>query len=333
VSRKELSPREADHEHTRRSVVLTLQVALRRDETGGIACLVLTDPQGGPLPEWEPGAHIDVHVDRPGQPPVVRQYSLCGDPTDRYVYQIAVLLEPESTGGSRAIHQHVRQGQLVRVSEPRNLFAFALRERIVFVAGGIGITPILPMVASAAAAGVDWTLHYAGREPAAMAFRAHLDGYGDRVRIYASSAGQRMALREIVEDDAGAVIYACGPARLLDELEDLADSADRELVVERFTNENIVTSEDDHPFEVELTLSGKTLTIMPGETILDRVAQEGIPAPSSCRGGTCGTCETFVVAGEPDHRDAILNAKEREASEVMMICVSRCKGDRLALEI
>jgi len=315
--------------------VLTLQVAERIDEAEGIAGLVLTDPQGAPLAPWTPGAHIDVHLDRPGEPALVRQYSLCGDPADRASYRIAVLREDDGEGGSTHIHDRVRAGQLVQVSEPRDLFRFEPRGRAVFVAGGIGITPIIPMLAAAAAASMEWELHYAGRDPAAMAFGAHLEAYGSRVHRYSRTEGTRLAVPEIVASAAatGAVVYACGPARLLDELEATCGAAGVELVVERFTNDTAVTVESDHPFEVELSLTGKTITVHPGESILDKVVEAGVPAPSSCRGGTCGTCETFVLEGEPDHRDAVLNAKEREESEVMMICVSRCKGARLVLEL
>lgn len=314
-------------------MTLTLQVAARVDEASGIAGLVLTDPQGRSLPSWTPGAHIDVHIDRVGQAPIVRQYSLCGDPADLSSYRIAVLREDDGEGGSLHLHDDVRPGQLVRVSSPRDLFGFELRDRMVFVAGGIGITPILPMVRAAEAAGVAWTLHYAGREPGTMAFGADLQRFGEHVRVYVSAAGQRMALPEIVAEAGTAPVYACGPERLLDALEEAAAAAGASLHVERFANANLVATEADHPFEVELSLTGVTMTVLPGESILEKVAEAGVPAPSSCRGGTCGTCETFVVQGEPDHRDAVLNAQEREESEVMMICVSRCKGTRLVLEL
>ncbi|WP_194409798.1 PDR/VanB family oxidoreductase [Microbacterium cremeum] len=315
--------------------MLTLQVTAHMDEARGVAGLVLADPHGLDLPEWVPGAHIDVHIDRPGAPPLVRQYSLCGDPGDRTVYRIAVLREDAGEGGSIHVHDHVRQGQLVRVSEPRDRFGFAPRERMVFVAGGIGITPILPMLRAAEAAGSEWTLHYAGREPSTMAFGADLEIYGDRVRIYVSSEGQRMGLTDVLARARAcdAVVYACGPARLLDALENEADAAGVEVHLERFVNSSELTVQTDHAFEVELSLTGKTFTVQPGETILDKVVEAGVPAPSSCRGGTCGTCETFIVEGAADHRDAVLNARERAENEVMMICVSRCTGKRLVLEL
>lgn len=317
------------------SDALTLQVARRTDEADGVAGLELSDPQGRELPQWRPGAHIDVFVDRPGLPSLVRQYSLCGDPADRRSYRIAVLRETEGEGGSAHLHDEVRQGQLVRASAPRDTFGFGVRDALVFVAGGIGITPILPMVREAEAAGADWTLHYAGRARETMAFGAELDAYGGRVRRYESATGARMSISEVVRAaraaDAG--IYACGPARLLDALEGEAQSQGADLRVERFVNDQEVDRDTDQPFEVDLQLSGKTITVEPGQSILDQVAAAGVPAPSSCRGGTCGTCETFVVEGEPDHRDAVLSAKEREENEVMMICVSRCKGSRLVLEL
>jgi ferredoxin-NADP reductase len=311
---------------------LTLQVIRRTEEAAGIIGLTLSDPHGTSLPAWEPGAHVALHLDRAGEAAVIRQYSLCGSPTDSRTYRVAVLREGDGLG-SALIHQSARPGSLLRVSPPRNQFPFSARERVVFVAGGIGITPILPMVAAAADAGVDWTLHYAGRSRAARAFADELVVHGDRVRTYDSADGRRMSVTEVVAGAAGAVIYACGPARLLDDLQVAADAAGVPLSVERFRSEAAQPVDGDRPFEVELSPSGRTITIPVGRSILDRLAEEGIHVTSSCRSGTCGTCETFVVTGEPDHRDAILTPQERAESEVMMICVSRCRGDRLVLEM
>lgn len=315
--------------------ILTLQVAERIDEADGVAGLVLADAQGRELPPWRPGAHIDLVVDRDGAASAIRQYSLCGDPSDRSVYRVAVLREDGGEGGSVAIHENVRQGKLLRASAPRDNFAFEPADRYVFVAGGIGITPILPMLREAEARGAEWTLHYAGRSPETMAFGEALAGHGDRVRRYEASAGVRMDVPKVVAEAAadGAMVYACGPTRLLDAVEQAAAASGCDARVERFENDQQVDLPTDRPFEVELALAGRTLTVNPGESILGRVRETGVPVPSSCEGGTCGTCETFVLEGEPDHRDAVLTAAEREESEVMMICVSRCRGERLVLEI
>lgn len=312
---------------------LTLQVAERIDEAREIVGLVLVDPQGVLLPEWTPGSHIDVFLDRAGEAALVRQYSLCGDPADRRSYRIAVLREEDGGGGSRFLHDHVRQGQLIRVSPPKDLFGFSVAPRLLFVAGGIGITPILPMIAAAERAGAEWELRYAARDGGSVAFGPLLEAYGDRVHRHLSSEGRRLDPDALLAGRGVDAVYACGPARLLDALEAAAAAHGVELRVERFANEQELSLDTDEPFEVELRLSGKTVTVGPGETIHQKVVEAGIPAPSSCLGGTCGTCETFVLEGEPDHRDAVLNAQEREESEVMMICVSRCKGKRLVLEL
>ncbi|NDK31271.1 PDR/VanB family oxidoreductase [Nesterenkonia haasae] len=311
----------------------TLQVVSREELVPGVVSLRLASPQGAPLPEWTAGAHIDLHLDPPENPGLVRQYSLCGDPSDSAIYRIAVLAEADGAG-SRYVYETVRTGQLIQVSEPRDQFSFRHHERVTLIAGGIGITPILPMVHAAAAAGVDWRLHYAGRSRDSMPFLQELAEYGDRVQVHISAEGSRMDVHNVVNGTLSEVIYACGPARLLDELEDVTQKADGvSLRVERFVNENTVDNVGDHTFVVECELSGKTLEVPPGRSILKVAEENGIAVPSSCQGGTCGTCETFVVEGEPDHRDAILNAQEREESEVMMVCVSRCKGTRLKLEL
>lgn len=314
---------------------LTLQVAERIDEAEGVAGLVLTDPQGRELPPWRPGAHIDLLVERPAEESLVRQYSLCGDPSDRTRYRIAVLREDDGAGGSVRIHEAIRQGQLVRVSAPRDNFAFESAGRLVFVAGGIGITPILPMLREAEASGHPWELHYAGRSAASMAFADALDAHGDCVHRYARADGRRMAVGEIVSRAAadGARVYACGPQRLLDAIEAAGAETGCDVRVERFVNDREVNLATDRPFDVELALTRKTIRVEPGQSILGRVREAGVPAPSSCEGGTCGTCETFVLDGDPDHRDAVLSAVEREEGEVMMICVSRCRGERLVLEL
>lgn len=313
----------------------TVQVKERIDEARGVIRLVFVDPEERDLPDWEPGAHIDVYVEGAGTDSYIKQYSLCGDPNDRKRYEIAVLRDEEGAGGSVAIHEKIRPGKLLRIAEPRNHFPLQKASSYVFVAGGIGITPLIPMIQQAQRQGADWTLHYAGRSLESMPFTQSLEGQGGEVHLYDKANKRRLSVSDILSLlDGTNAIYACGPTRLLDELEEkVSPHYVSDLHMERFTNDTIVNSEKDEPFDVELTISGKTVTVNPGESILDVVSRSGVRVPSSCLGGTCGTCETFVVSGEVDHRDAVLNAKEREESEVMMICVSRCKGKKLALEL
>lgn len=280
--------------------------------------LTLRDPDGEPLPPWEPGAHVDVEL--PGS---VRQYSLCGRPEDTTAYQIAVLREPAGRGGSAYVHDELRTGHLVGVSAPRNHFPLVPAERHLFVAGGIGITPILPMLERA----TDWQLVYGGRTRSSMAFTDELARYGDRVMIRPQDEEGLLDLAGLPVGP-GTAVYCCGPAPLLAAVEALGFE---NLHVERFTPEP-----DDGPrtaFEVELAGSGRVLAVPADRSILDVVEEAGVPVLSSCREGTCGTCETGLLGGTPDHRDAVLTAAERAESEVMMLCVSRSRSPRLVLDL
>ncbi|GGD42938.1 ferredoxin [Microbacterium faecale] len=285
---------------------------------------------GDPLPAWEPGAHIDVAL--PGD--LLRQFSLCGDPTDLSSYEIAVRREADGRGGSALIHDRLRAGDGVQISVPRNHFALDDAERYVFIAGGIGITPILPMIAVAQAQGREWELAYCGGSQRSMPFAADLaDAYGDRVRLYPSDEGRRLDLVELLGrcDDATAV-YCCGPTRMLDAaVEHARERAYDGVRVERFTP--IEVTESDVEFEVELDTTGEVLPVPAGRSILSVVREAGVEIESSCEEGTCGTCETVVFEGEPEHRDAVLSDLEREFGDTMMICVSRCRGGRLVLDL
>jgi ferredoxin-NADP reductase len=205
----------------------------------------------------------------------------------------------------------------------------------VFIAGGIGITPILPMVHSVAGRGVTWELHYAGRTRGSMAFASRLPEQNGRVTLAPRAETGRLDLAGILgapSDDTA--VYCCGPEPLLEAVEQaMTRWPAGALHVERFVNDQTVHRPDDEAFEVELTLSGKSIVVDPGVSVLDAAAAAGVQVYSSCREGTCGTCETFVVAGQVDHRDAILTEQEKEESEVMMICVSRSRGGTLRLEL
>jgi len=293
----------------------------------GVLALSLRHPLGESLPAWEPGAHIDVVLG----PGLERQYSLCGDPADRAAWRIAVLREPDGRGGSAHVHEQLGQGGKVRVRGPRNHFALRPAARYRFVAGGIGITPILPMLAAAEAAGADWTLLYGGRTRQSMAFTEELSRYGDRVTVAPQDETGLLDLASVLDSVAeGTLVYCCGPGPLLDAVEARCPAGC--LHMERFTPKEQQGGENTE-FEVELARSGATVTVAADVSVLDAVRAAGVEVLFSCTEGTCGTCETDVLDGTPDHRDSVLTDEEQEAGETMMICVSRCRGRRLVLDL
>ncbi|MGI5366152.1 PDR/VanB family oxidoreductase [Streptomyces iakyrus] len=304
-----------------------LIVQRREFASEGVLALTLRHPLGEPLPAWEPGAHVDVLLG----PGLERQYSLCGDPADRSAWRIAVLREPAGRGGSAHVHEQLGEDAKVRVRGPRNNFRLEPAPRYRFVAGGIGITPILPMLAAAEAAGAEWTLLYGGRTRGSMAFGEELRRYGDRVTFAPEDETGLLDLPSVLDDvPAGTLVYCCGPGPLLDAVEARCPSG--VLRVERFRPKEQETG-GNTAFEVELARSGRTLTVAPDVSVLDAVRDAGVEVLYSCTEGTCGTCETDVLDGEPDHRDSVLTDDERAAGETMLICVSRCRGGRLVLDL
>ncbi|MFJ9589029.1 PDR/VanB family oxidoreductase [Streptomyces acidicola] len=304
-----------------------LLVHRREVAADGVLALSLSHPLGEELPVWEPGAHIDVLLG----PDLERQYSLCGDPADRRTWRIGVLREPEGRGGSAYVHEELREGDKVRVRGPRNNFALRPAPRYRFIAGGIGITPILPMLAAAEAAGAEWSLLYGGRTRDSMAFTEELGAYGDRVTIAPQDETGLLDLGSVLDDvPQGTLVYCCGPGPLLDAVEERCPGG--LLHVERFRPKEQETGPDGE-FEVVLERTGKTLTVPVGVSVLDTVRAAGVEVLYSCAEGTCGTCETDVLEGTPDHRDSVLSDAEREAGDTMLICVSRCRGRRLVLDL
>ena len=316
---------------THDEVDVDLVVAGRVDAADGVIVLDLRAADGTDLPAWEPGAHVDLQL----TPDLSRQYSLCGDPDRHDVWRIGVLLEPESRGGSRFVHDKLHVGAEVRARGPRNHFALEPSPRYVFVAGGIGVTPIVPMIGQAERAGAEWTLLYGGRTLSSMAFREELALLGGgRVTVTPQDTHGLLDLPALLaEPRADTLLYVCGPEPLLDAVTALTDPWPvGALHLERFTPKTLGPVEDES-FEVELVQSGLTLTVPPDRSILDVVTEAGVDAPSSCGEGTCGTCETVVVEGTPEHRDSLLTPEEQAANDTMMICVSRAACPRLVLDI
>ncbi|MFD2468935.1 PDR/VanB family oxidoreductase [Amycolatopsis silviterrae] len=310
----------------------SLDVVVRqlRWEADGVVSIDLASAAGNPLPSWAPGAHIDLVLPNG----LERQYSLCGPPGERSYYRIGVRRERASRGGSEYVHAFLRPGQRISIKGPRNNFGFGPAGSYVFVAGGIGITPILPMVRAAEAQGADWQLFFGGRTSASMPFLDELGGYGKRVRCHPSDTAGRIPLAELERPvEAGAKVYACGPASLLSDLDTAAENWPAEaLHLERFKAPQLAPAENK-PVEVECAASKKTVSVGADESIVNALDKAGIPTVTSCRSGICGSCETKVLDGVPDHRDGILSASEQAAGDRMFICVSRACTPRLVLDL
>lgn len=306
-----------------------------RYEADRVLSFVLADPHGDDLPSWEPGAHVDVKLPSG----LVRQYSLCGDPADLSHYRIAVLHEHHSRGGSAELHTTQLCGRHLTLRGPKNHFAMSHGSDAVFLAGGIGITPILPMVRELARRGHKPKLVYGGRTRQSMAFVAELRELAVDLEIKVENeTGLPDIAAVFAATSPGVPVYACGPAGMLDAAADHARRAGREadLHVERFAapaDGTSVTSGEDEEFVVDLQRSGITLVVPPTRGLLE-VIREVLPdVPYSCEEGVCGSCETRVIDGVPDHRDLILTESEKLANDTMMICVGRARSPKLVLDL
>jgi ferredoxin-NADP reductase len=316
-----------------REVEADLHVVRREVVADGVVTVTLADPDGGDLPEWTPGAHIDVMMTSS----LVRQYSLCGTTANRAEWQVGVLRDPQSRGGSQFVHDKLHEGTKVRVRGPRNHFPLVGSPRYQFIAGGIGITPLLPMIESARARGADWHLLYGGRQRASMAFADELESHGDRVTVWPrDEKGQRMDLDLVLGTPRGdTLVYCCGPEALLEGVEEKCRSwPEGSLHIERFAAKAVEPAVDAlDSFEVECQRSGVTLTVPKDSSIYDVVEEAGLDVLGSCMEGVCGTCECEVIEGDPDHRDSVLSDAEKKRGDVIMICVSRSRSARLVLDL
>lgn len=309
---------------------MPLLVRSMTHESAGVLSLELVDPDGRDLPSWEPGSHLDLRLPSG----LSRQYSLSGDPRDRRRYRLGILREPAGRGGSAYVHDTLRPGHTVDFAGPRNHFRLEHAAGYVFVAGGIGITPILPMLAAATAAGADWTLRYGGRSVASLAFTDELAQYGDRVTVWPQDTHGLLDLDGLLGSPRqDTLVYCCGPEPLLVAVEErMAAWPLGSLHLERFSAPVVERDPaDEHSLEVVLAESGCTLSVPQDRSILDVLLDEGVDVLSDCREGICGTCEVKVVEGKVDHRDYVLSEPEQAANNCMMVCVSRGCGKRLVL--
>ncbi|NDZ95830.1 oxidoreductase [Streptomyces sp. SID6673] len=307
-----------------------MRVERKESLAQGVVRVTLSCADGSSVPAWQPGAHIDLTVDGD----VTRQYSLCGDPADTSGLSVAVLREADGRGGSVYVHDHLEPGDVIEVGGPRNHFELVDAPSYLFVAGGIGITPIIPMMRAAQQRGAEWKLLYGGRSRDSMAFVEELDDlYPGLVAARPQDEFGLLDLAAAVDaTPTGSAVYCCGPEPLLSAIEDVCQDLDVSLHVERFAPKALGDLVDD-TFDVELSKSGRTITVGGDESILDALLRNDVDIDFSCREGTCGTCEVAVCGGTPEHRDSVLSADEQEANDAMMVCVSRSRTTRLIIDL
>ncbi|MEN0140338.1 MAG: PDR/VanB family oxidoreductase [Rhodococcus sp. (in: high G+C Gram-positive bacteria)] len=297
----------------------------------------LVSATGRPLPEFEPGAHIDVQLPNG----MSRQYSLCNTFEAGGVYEIAVKREPDSRGGSAFLHEDVAEGDILQISSPTNLFALDSRAtRSLLLAGGIGVTPILSMAQHLSAAGRPFEFEYFIRSREDAAFLDTLEGdsplgRGTHLSIGLTPDETASRIADILaEQDNGTHVYFCGPGGFVSAVREATEDWPSDRVhFESFSAADSIQRDDDDAFDVVLAKTGRTVQIDRGRTIADALKGQGVSVETSCGQGICGTCRTTVLEGAPDHRDMILSDTEKASGEVMMVCVSRSSGGTLVLEL
>ncbi len=318
------------------STYIDVRIARKAIEALDIVTLELEPLAGHSLPVFSAGSHIDVEI-RPG---LVRQYSLCNDPTEQHRYVIGVLRDPNSRGGSIAVHEQLHEGQNIRISPPRNHFPLVPAKRSLLLAGGIGVTPILCMAERLASSGADFTLHYASRSAERMAFlsRIRASAFAERAQLHFDDgpAEQALNLPEVLAAEGeGTHLYVCGPGGFIDYVTSTAKAKgwdSQRIHFEYFAAKQVDTSADNS-FEVQVASSGKVYVIGEDDSIISVLEADGVEIPVSCQQGICGSCITRVLEGKADHRDQVLSDKERDDENWFTPCCSRALSPRLVLDI
>jgi vanillate O-demethylase ferredoxin subunit len=318
-------------DHTPVDELRRVRVVEVRDVAIDTRAYELASADGRPLPRYAAGAHIDVHVPSG----VVRQYSLCGDIDAHDRYRIAVKKEADGRGGSISMHEDAEVDSFLAIGAPKNYFPLVQKARSnLLIAGGIGITPIYAMAQTLEREQRDWTLHYCARSPAHAAFLDELEALApQRVNAHLSEAPVLDVAHLLDAQSNDVHVYCCGPIGLMSAVKAATAGWDEARVHFEWFAAPAVDHAQDQSFEVELARSRIVLTVPGDRTILDVVREAGIDVPSSCEEGVCGTCETKLLAGEADHRDLLLSAKERDENKSMMICCSRARSKRLVLDL
>ncbi len=308
-----------------------LDVRISKAQTAARDVLAL-ELTGDNLPAYTAGAHVDLRI----KSGLIRQYSLTGDPADHTKYRLGVLLDPQSRGGSAAIHADFAAGKTIQISRPRNNFPLHPAAHTILFAGGIGVTPMLGMAYALEAEGASWEMHYCARSADRLAFLPEMERFGRKVQCHVDDGPDTQALdiRNVLASPAAdRHLYVCGPNGFMDFVLDAARAQGWQndcVHLERFGAE---VDTDGEPFTVIARASGKTFDVAPGETIADKLTEHGIDIAVSCQSGVCGTCLTHVLDGTPDHRDLVQTDAEKATNARMTPCCSRSKTRKLVLNI
>jgi vanillate O-demethylase ferredoxin subunit len=317
--------------------LLSARVAKKTVEATDICSFELTRPAGGAWPAFSAGSHIDLHL----ASGLIRQYSLCNDPQETHRYVIAVLRDPASRGGSQAVHDYVKEGDLLRISEPRNHFVLEPTARkSLLLAGGIGITPLLAMAEQLHASSADFSLHYCARSRQRTAFleRIQAGAYASRAHFHFDdgNASQRLDIDALFDEaDSGTHLYVCGPTGFLDLVITTAKQKGwpSERIHFEYFSAVVETSENDGSFDVKIASSGQLVRIAADRTVFECLEEAGVDIPVACEQGVCGTCLTRILEGTPDHRDHYLTDDERAKNDQFLPCCSRSKSRLLVLDL
>lgn len=316
---------------------LQVRVARKAVEAQDIVTLELVATNGQALPAFSAGSHVDVSLPNG----ITRQYSLCNDPQETHRYQIGVLRDPASRGGSAAVHELVKEGDVLTISAPRNHFGLAHEaKKHLLLAGGIGVTPILCMAERLANTGADFTMHYATRAPERTAFsqRISSSAFAARVQFHYDNGAttQKLDLQKLLgQPEAGTHLYVCGPKGFMDAVLNTARSSgwpEAQIHYEFFGAE-VAKSDSDASFEIKLASSGRIVMVPKDQSVVQALAAAGVDVMISCEQGVCGTCLTRVIEGVPDHKDSYLTPEEQAANDQFTPCCSRSKTPQLVLDL
>lgn len=323
------------------SELLRVNVTEKCYAAHNVAHLILEHADKIALPPFSAGSHIDLHIEKDGGKPLIRQYSLLNTPADNYRYEIAVLLETDGRGGSKAVHQSINRGDQIQISHPRNLFPLDINaDETLLFAGGIGITPILSMAYALQAHNANFSLHYFAKsiEHAAFVQRLKDSPFRDNVTFYFDDGSANIFDPQSILSNptTGRHLYMCGPQGFINFITDQAKASDwraENIHFELFSQDLSAANANNAEFQIKIASTGELIGISKDQTVLEALEQRGFEIPCSCEQGVCGTCLTPVIEGTPDHRDMYLTDSEKQANNQFTPCCSRALSDCLVLDL